>query len=207
MLHQRRDCASPVDFEVFEVMAPKVASGGWFVRHEPASYPNGPKPMTKCEGEKSKRRDVPGRVDRWIKTHMSHVNKMLLRTSLVDGLRVEQQLHNDILSLADNGRLSCRYRDALLTKYAFEMKSSKHGSFKVKDHKMAVNTELKDSGTGMPQRQQDQRQFRVGSLLEASHISQPAGLLFNIVLNILVCGGVMGCCMWCREGKSTSLGY
>ena len=123
-------------------MAPKVASGGWFVRHEPASYPNGPKPMTKCEGEKSKRRDVPGRVDRWIKTHMSHVNKILLRTSLVDGLRVEQQLHNDILSLADNGRLSCRYRDALLTKYAFEMKSSKHGSFKVKDHKMAVNTEL-----------------------------------------------------------------
>ena len=77
-------CTSPVDFEVFEVMAPKVVFGGWFLRHEPASYPHGPTHMTNCEGEKSKRRDVPGKVDRWIKAHLPHVNNMLLRTSQVD---------------------------------------------------------------------------------------------------------------------------
>ena len=77
-----------------------------------------------------------------MESHLPHVNNMMLRTTKVDGLRVDEQLHNDMISLVDNGRLSCKYRDALLIKYGFDKNSSTQGAFKVKDNKQPVATEL-----------------------------------------------------------------
>ena len=92
--------------------------------------------MTKSDAEKSKRRDVPAKVDRWMESHLSHINKILLRITKIDNLRVDEQLSLDILSLADNGRLSCKYRDNLLINCDFEKKSQKQGTWKVKDSKL-----------------------------------------------------------------------
>ena len=98
--------------------------------------------MTPSEAEKNRRRDVPAKVDRWMKSHLSHINKILLRTTKIDNLRVDEQLGLDILSLAEHGRLSSKYRENLLIKYGFEKKSQKQGTWKVKDPKLPVAGEL-----------------------------------------------------------------
>ena len=93
--------------------------------------------------KKSAKRDVPGKVAKRMKAHLNHVNKVLMWTTKVDGLRVDEPVHNDILTLAENGRLSSKYTDALVKKYGFDrVAGNKQYQFKVKNNKDPVNTEL-----------------------------------------------------------------
>ena len=57
---------------------------------------------------------MPGKVARWMKAHLNQVNNVLLQTTKVDGLGVDEQVHTDILTLAKNGRLSSKYTEALI---------------------------------------------------------------------------------------------
>ena len=81
-----------------ESMAPNKAAA-LSVKHQPSSYGNAKASPTKSDASNTGRRDIDGRVHRAMKEHLGHLNKVKLRTTKVDGLRIDEQIYNEMLAL------------------------------------------------------------------------------------------------------------